>query len=106
MTVAEANAATPGFDWQRYLAAVGLSNVTTINLGTPEFFAALGSELTTRPLDDWKAYLRWTVVNRSASQLGAPFADESFRLASMLTGAREQQPRWKRCLVATDQLAR
>jgi putative endopeptidase len=104
MTVEQANALTPGFDWQRYLAEVGLPNVTMINLGTPEFFATLGSELTTRPLDDWKAYLRWTVVNRSASQLGAPFADESFRLASMLTGAREQLPRWKRCLVATDQL--
>jgi putative endopeptidase len=44
------------------------------------------------------------VVNRSASQLGAPFVDESFRLASLLTGAREQLPRWKRCLSATDQL--
>src|SRR5699024_7825400 len=29
--------------------------------------------------------------------------DESFKLASMLTGARAQQPRWRRCLVATDQ---
>ena len=40
---------------------------------------------------------------RTASQLGAPFVDESFKLSSMLTGAREQQPRWRRCLVATDQ---
>jgi putative endopeptidase len=104
MTVAQADEATPGFDWARYLAGVGLPNLTTLNLGTPEFFATLGNELATRPIDDWKAYLRWTVVNRSASQLGTPFADESFRLASMLTGAREQQPRWKRCLVATDQL--
>jgi putative endopeptidase len=104
MTIEQAAALTPGFDWPRYLAAVGLPNVTTVNLGTPTFFATLANELATRPLDDWKAYLRWTVVNRSASQLGAPFADESFRLASMLTGAREQQPRWKRCLAATDQL--
>jgi putative endopeptidase len=104
MTVEQANAQAPGFDWRRYLADIGLPNVTVINLGTPEFFTALGNELTTRPLDDWKAYLRWTVVNRSASQLGAPFADESFRLAAMLTGARVQLPRWKRCLVATDQL--
>ena len=104
MTIEQAAALTPGFDWPRYLAAVGLPNVTTVNLGTPTFFATLANELATRPLDDWKAYLRWTVVNRSASQLGAPFADESFRLASMLTGAREQQPRWKRCLAATDQM--
>jgi putative endopeptidase len=104
MTVEQANEVTPGFDWRRYLTDVGLPNVGMVNLGTPEFFTTLGNELATRPLDDWKAYLRWTVVNRSASQLGAPFSDESFRLNSMLTGAREQLPRWKRCLVATDQL--
>jgi putative endopeptidase len=44
------------------------------------------------------------VLWRSASQLSAPFVDESFKLASMLTGARAQQPRWRRCLVMTDQL--
>ena len=104
MTIAQANATTPGFDWQRYLAALGLSQVTSVNPGVPAFFTALGVELTQRPLEDWKAYLRWNVISRSASQLSTPFVDESFRLASMLTGTRTQQPRWRRCLVMTDQL--
>jgi putative endopeptidase len=104
MTIAQANATTPGFDWQRYLAALGLSQVTSVNPGVPAFFTALGVELTRRPLEDWKAYLRWNVISRSASQLSTPFVDESFRLASMLTGTRTQQPRWRRCLVMTDQL--
>ena len=101
-SVAEASAST-GIDWARYLATMGLGELRSITINAPPYFSAVGSALATRPLDDWKAYLRWTVLWRSASQLGAPFVDESFKLASMLTGAREQQPRWRRCLVATDQ---
>ena len=101
-SVAEASAST-GIDWARYLATMGLGDLRSITINAPPFFSAVGSALATRPLDDWKAYLRWTVLWRSASQLGAPFVDESFKLASMLTGARAQQPRWRRCLVATDQ---
>ena len=101
-SVAEASAST-GIDWARYLATMGLGELRSITINAPPYFSAVGGALATRPLDDWKAYLRWTVLWRSASQLSAPFVDESFKLASMLTGAREQQPRWRRCLVATDQ---
>ena len=102
LTLAEATSATR-FDWARYLRTMGLGEVGSVTLNAPSFFTALGGDLATRPLDDWKAYLRWTVLWRSASQLSAPFVDESFKLASMFTGARVQQPRWRRCLVATDQ---
>lgn len=102
LTVAEASATT-GIDWARYLDALGLGGLQSVTINAPPYFSALGRALATRPLDDWKAYLQWTVLWRSASQLGTPFVEESFKLSSMLTGAREQQPRWRRCLVATDQ---
>ena len=104
MTVAEANATSPGLDWRRVLAVLGLPDVARVNLGAPSYYTALGAELARRPLEDWKAYLRWNVLRSSAAHLGTPFADESFRLASMLSGAREQEPRWRRCLATTDQL--
>jgi putative endopeptidase len=102
MTVAQANALTPGFDWSEYLAAVGLSRVTSLNVGMPTFFQGLSTELATRPLEDWKTYLRWMLISRNASILSAPFVNEAFRFSSALSGAREQQPRWKRCLSWTD----
>jgi putative endopeptidase len=102
LSVAEATSTT-GFDWGSYLRAMGLGALGSVTINAPPYFTALGGALATRPLDDWKAYLRWTVLWRSASQLSAPFVDESFRLAAMFTGAREQQPRWRRCLIATDQ---
>jgi putative endopeptidase len=102
MTVAQASALTPAFDWAQYLKEVGLSGQTTVNVATPDFFKALNSEIEQRPLDDWKAYLRWVVLSRSANALSSPFVNESFRFNSLLTGAKEQQPRWKRCLQAAD----
>jgi putative endopeptidase len=103
LAVAEASAST-GVDWARYLDTLGLGELRSITINAPPFFTALGGALATRPLDDWKAYLRWTVLWRSASQLDTRFVDESFKLASMLTGTRVQQPRWRRCLVSADQL--
>ena len=104
MTIAEANATSPGFDWQRYLAALALPQVTQINLGAPKYYAALGVELERRPLEVWKAYLHWHVIRSIAPHLSTPFEEQSFRLWSTLSGAREQQPRWRRCLATTDQL--
>jgi putative endopeptidase len=76
--------------------------VTTFNLGMPSFFQAVGTELETRPLDDWKTYLRWMVLSRNASILSSAFVNEAFRFSSALSGAKEQQPRWKRCLSWAD----
>ena len=103
MSIEQANAATPSFEWRPFLDVVGLPQLATVNISAPPFFRALGTELSTRPLDDWKAYLRWTVLSRTAGYLSSPFVDEAFRMSSAFTGATVQQPRWKRCLVTTDQ---
>jgi putative endopeptidase len=103
MTVAQVNALTPAWNWSEYFAAIGLPQLTSLNVVTPTFFQALNTELEQRPLDDWKAYLRWITLSRSASLLSSPFVNEQFRFSSVLSGAREQQPRWKRCLSGADQ---
>jgi putative endopeptidase len=103
MRITQADSATPGFSWGSYLAEIGVPHVTTVNISAPAYFRALGLELERRPLADWQSYLRWVVLSRTAAQLSKPFVDEAFRLTSMLNGARTQQPRWRRCLVITDQ---
>lgn len=55
------------------------------------------------PLDEWKTYLRWMLINSSASLLPNAFGDESFNFyGKFLSGAKERQPRWKRCVNAAD----
>jgi putative endopeptidase len=102
MTVEQANALTPAFDWREYLAAIGMPQVTSFNVGMPTFFQGLNAELESRPIEDWRAYLRWSLLARTASSLSSPFVNEAFRFNASLSGAREQQPRWKRCLASSD----
>jgi predicted metalloendopeptidase len=57
------------------------------------------------PLDDWKTYLRWHVLNALSSSLSTPFVDESFAFnGRTLQGTPEQQPLWKRAVSATDRM--
>ena len=55
------------------------------------------------PIDNWKTYLRFHVVDSASPYLSSPFVDENFAFyRQYLRGAKEQQPRWKRCVSYTD----
>ncbi|HYW71309.1 MAG TPA: M13 family metallopeptidase [Pyrinomonadaceae bacterium] len=92
----------PTFDWIAYFRAVG-HTTADVNVATPEFFKAMDRQLTETSIADWQTYLRWNIINRAASGLAAKFVDEDFHFkGTVLQGARENLPRWKRCVSATD----
>jgi len=93
---------SPGFDWSAYLAARGISALDSVNVAQPAFVQALDDLISSVPLDTWKSYLRWNVVSETEPMLNAPFTDEDFRFTQVLSGAEQQQPRWKRCLRFAD----
>jgi putative endopeptidase len=102
MTAAELAQLAPGFNWQMYFTGEGRADITTINVQNPVFVKAVDSLLASVPLNDWKAYLRWKIVDAAAPSLSSAFVNEDFRFSSTLTGAKEQLPRDKRCGRATD----
>ncbi len=105
MLVAELQKSTPGFDWVRYFQDAGAPTVTattTVNVAQPAFFATLDTLYGTQPLAAWKAYLRWHALARAANSLSSPFVDEQFAFSRVLSGVTAQQPRWKRCVEATN----
>src|SRR5439155_12770565 len=56
-----------------------------------------------KPIADWKTYLRWNLINATASGLGAKLVNEDFHFkGTILQGAKETLPSWKRCVAATD----
>ena len=92
----------PAFDWVAYFQTVGHSKAD-VNVATPDFFKAMNTELTATSIADWKTYLRWNLINRAASGLTAKLVDEDFHFkGTILQGAKENLPRWKRCVNATD----
>ncbi len=75
----------------------------TLNVSSPGYVKTVNSELDTESLADVKAYLRWQTLHRAAPYLSQAFVDENFNFFSAtLSGAKEQQPRWKRCTRLTD----
>ena len=94
---------TPDFDWGRYFRGIGLPEIGKVNVAQPDFFKAADKLLTSTPIDDWKTYLRWHLVNAASNTLSAKFVQESFNFnGKYLQGTTEMLPRWKRCVASTD----
>ena len=103
MGPAELLALTPDFSWPSYFRNIGFPDIRAVNVGQPEFFQALDKQLVAVSLSDWKTYLRWNVLHFSARALPSKFVDEDFDFyGRTLTGAKELQPRWRRCVAVTD----
>jgi putative endopeptidase len=103
MDMAELKSLTPDFSWEAYFKATGHPSFAETNIGQPEFFKALDAQLTTTPIEDWKTYLRWQVLDTAAQGLPDKFVAEDFEFhGKALQGSKEIQPRWKRCVRATD----
>ncbi len=105
MTLADLKTLTPSFSWEAYFKAAGHPELREINVGQPVFFKALDAQLTATPINDWKTYLRWHLLNAAAPGLSEKFVAEDFDFrGKTLTGAKEIQPRWKRCVQSTDRV--
>jgi endothelin-converting enzyme/putative endopeptidase len=97
------HALTPGFDWDRFLAASGLDAAQRFNVGQPAFFKALDQTLAERPLGELKTYLRWHLAQAGAQFLSTPFVNAQFDFFShTLRGVPQLPPRWKRCVALVD----
>ena len=103
LSAAELQALTPQFQWPQYFTSIGAPPVYALNVTEPEFFKAIGQTLASTPIEEIKSYLRWHVAHASAAVLPTAFVDENFRFyGTLLTGAKELRPRWKRCVDYTD----
>jgi putative endopeptidase len=103
MTVAEIAAAAPNFDLTLYFADNGSPKFTSLNVGNPDFFKQVNDQLSAMPLEDWKTYLRWRTINDYAPGLTKAFVEEDFLFnGKFMSGQREIEPRWKRCVKSTD----
>jgi putative endopeptidase len=104
MSLEQVQALTPSFDWKHYIEVVAAPPSSPHYLVmSPEFFRSLEPLIQQHSVDDWKVYLRWHLVHGSAPYLSKAFVDENWNFYShTLNGAKEQLPRWRRCVRAAD----
>jgi len=98
MTTAELEKLSPSFPWQRYFSGVGMKDLKSLNVASPDFFKGMDAQLKSVPMSDWKTYLRWQLAHHAAPYLSSAFVNENFNFfRKQLYGAKELAPRWKRC---------
>ena len=101
-TLSELQKATPNFDWNTYFKNAGAPMIESLNVGMPDFVAAIDKVILNTDLNTIKDYLRWKVIHGSASMLSSDLDAENFSFyGNYLYGQEVQQPRWRRILDAT-----
>lgn len=104
-TFAQLQAMAPHVDWAAYFQHKQLPQDVDLNVDQPKFMQEVDRQMQQTPLADWKVYLKWHLLNSTASSLSAPFVEEDFAFSGKyLSGATEMKPRWKRCAESADQL--
>ena len=94
---------TPDWKWSDYFNKINLLEPGDINVHQPEFFKAANNLFKSTPIDDWKAYLRWHLINATGPYLSKDFVDEEFDFNDRtLRGTQQIKPRWKRVITSED----
>jgi len=90
-------AKAPGLDWHEYFHAAGLTKQASFIVWQPTAFAGESALVASVPLDTWKDWLAFHLIEQYAGVLPKAFADERFAFfGQTLSGTPQQRPRWQR----------
>ena len=102
-TLAQIKSAVPSFDWDAYFKALNAPAPEFYIVSAPQFMDALEQEIKSRPIESWKAYLRWWAVHSAAGLLGEDFVQANFDFyGKTLSGVPRILPLWRRCVQSAD----
>ncbi len=103
MSLQQVQAITPSFNWNQYFAAMHAPSSPHYLLIAPDFFRGMEKLIQSESIEHWRAYLRWSTVHMLATSLSQPIIEENFDFfGRTLGGARQIQPRWRRCSFFAD----
>ena len=97
LSVNDFSAITPGIDWSKMLVKFGIDKpVDSVVINNKQFFKTADALLGALPLEEWKTYLAWHLLNGSESLMSSAFVNENFSFGKVLSGQKEMTPRWQR----------
>ncbi|MCI4347944.1 MAG: M13 family metallopeptidase, partial [Thermoplasmata archaeon] len=93
----------PATRWRTYLSTRGVTKISKVIVGQPEFFKTLDRCLRGHRIAEWKTYARWHLLLSSAPFLHEALEREHFHFFNtILLGQKEPEPQWKRAARAAD----
>jgi len=104
-TLAELKERYPAIGWENLAAIPGSGPVDEVHIYQPGYVEGLNSLLATAPLEDWKVYLCYRLIDGASPYLGQSFEEEHFAFYSTtLNGIPEMKPRWQRVVDAESEI--
>ena len=98
-------AKAPGLDWAAYFKGAGLSRQASFIVWQPTAFAGESALVASVPLDTWKDWMSYHLIEGYAPVLPKTLAEERFSFfGKVLQGTPEQRPRWQRGGVIVNRL--
>lgn len=97
MTKEDLNVLAPAINWNLYFTEIKAPEFTSLNVAQPAFFTQVNALMKSVPLNDWKTYMQFHLLNFAAGYLSSDFVAENFDFyQKKLGGVQEMKPRWKR----------
>ncbi|MFN7099410.1 MAG: M13 family metallopeptidase, partial [Flavobacterium sp.] len=95
--VADLKTVMADFDWNAMLQNAGIDKEKTIVISQIEYTKSLNNIIKNTPLDTWKTYLKWSLINSTANYLSTNLDKQNFDFyGKTLYGTEAQEEDWKR----------
>jgi putative endopeptidase len=105
MTPPQLRELAPAFDWDRYFKTISNIDFGDVVVGMPKFFQEVNALMKEVPVKDWKTYLRWHLLNKTAPYLSAAFVHQDYRFnEEFMSGSKKIKERWQRVVQTTNDL--
>jgi len=94
----------PAFDWKAYFAAAGLATkASSAVVRQPSFLGGFSETVANIPLESWKSYFTWRIIESYASYLDSAAVKERFAFeGTVVRGVPQSEPMWQLALRFTD----
>lgn len=92
------------FDWQQFLVDYGYDETTEINVSQIDPIKKACKLLALTPLEELKDYLEIMMISAADTSLDDKCYDIYFAYNQVITGAKEQTPKWKRAVNVVDSI--
>ncbi len=97
-SISELNQLTPNFNWNKYFSSLGIKTDKII-VSQVDFLKATNNIFKETPIDQWKTYYKWHLIDGFASWLPYQFVQQDFDFNSrVLRGVTQMKSREKRAV--------
>src|ERR1051326_5102137 len=97
MTVDRLSTLAPILNWKDAFSGMTEKSVNDVIVRQPDYLTAADAILKSTPVDTWKEYFIFGLLNAYAGELPNAFVEARFNFAGrIIAGQKEMRPRWKR----------